>query len=299
MCNLILFGAGASFGSDESTLVPPPGAKLFDALSKFNPTAWGAVDDSFAGQFRTDFEQGMKAFAEANPTNVDILQRAMAAYFFQFQPKSSSLYVRMAQRIRACNWSGALASINYERLLELAIRSTGTNMLVGRAPEPGDGVELCLPHGCCHLFGQIRASGNVVFDAAIRLDSPGIRMIENPQEHTTELEQSTVPPIMSYIQPGKETRAGNPFLCGQRRRFAELVQAAQAVVIIGVKVRPLDTHIWDSLRETSARIIYCSGKQAADTFLSWSAGAGRQHDDVLPFYWTEAFDNLCSRIGIA
>jgi hypothetical protein len=60
MSNLILFGAGASFGSDDPSLVPPLGQNLFDALCKFNPRGWGAVEMESARQFRTDFEKAMK-----------------------------------------------------------------------------------------------------------------------------------------------------------------------------------------------------------------------------------------------
>lgn len=298
MSDLILFGAGASSGSDHPSLVPPLARNLFDALCTFNPTRWGAVNGGFASQFRTDFEKGMKAFADANPTSVDRLQRAMAAYFFQFRPECSSLYVRLAKAIWDRNWNGALASLNYERLLELALRALGLRVVLG-PPEMYTDVEFCLPHGCCHLFGQIRTAGNMVIDRGILFDFPGIRVIENPQEHMAELEQSVVPPVMSYFRPDKQTRAGVSFIDRQRRRFAELVRAAQTVAIIGVTVRPHDTHIWDPLRGTSARIIYCAGKEAGKEFRCWSSDAKRHNDEVLPSYWEEAFDDLCSWVGIA
>jgi hypothetical protein len=238
----------------------------------------------------------MKVFADAYPTQVDILQRAMAAYFFQFEPKASSLYVRLAHRIHSFNWNGALASLNYERLLELSLQRVGVNVVVGQVA--GGATKLCLPHGCSHLFGQIRTDGNIQFGPGIRLDGPWIRVIENPQEHADELQSSTVPPVMSYFQPDKQTRAGVSFIGGQRRRFAELVGGAQAVAIIGVKVRRNDRHIWEPLQDTSAKIIYCAGGPAGDEFTSWAADAGRSHDEVLPCYWEKAFDDLCLRVGI-
>ena len=340
MDNLILFGAGASFGSDDPIRTPPMGGNLFDALCRFNPGGWGAVPDDFAIQFRAEFERGMRAFADARPTDVDVLQRAMAAYFFQFHPGCSSLYIRLAQRIRPCNWNGALTSLNYERLLELAVREAGLNVVVRQAPGSGGGVELCLPHGCCHLFCQIRTKsvtqasgtpevtvaaqrpaiikpekradgtevaitlrlargGPIAFAPEVQVDSEEIHSIEDPDQHAKELRESTIPPVMCYFKPDKDTRAGVSLIKRQRTRFAELVWDASTVGIIGVKVRPHDGHIWDPLRGTSARIIYCAGNKAGEEFRCWSGAAGRHSDEVLPSYWAEAFDDLCWRVGLA
>jgi hypothetical protein len=38
---LIIYGAGASFGSD-TTDIPPLGPNLYEALARFNPGGWGA-----------------------------------------------------------------------------------------------------------------------------------------------------------------------------------------------------------------------------------------------------------------
>ena len=40
---LIIFGAGASYGSDTGGLIPPLGAQLFDELARYNPNGWGSI----------------------------------------------------------------------------------------------------------------------------------------------------------------------------------------------------------------------------------------------------------------
>lgn len=57
MSELILFGAGASYGSKNRD-VPPLGDELFLALQQFNPDGWGSLSPSLAGKFRGDFEKG-------------------------------------------------------------------------------------------------------------------------------------------------------------------------------------------------------------------------------------------------
>ena len=55
---LIVFGAGASYGSDINS-TPPLGSSLFNELQKFNPKCWGAIDGNIADIFVEDFELGM------------------------------------------------------------------------------------------------------------------------------------------------------------------------------------------------------------------------------------------------
>ena len=81
----MLLGAGASFGS-SNYLVPPMGAGLFKELQLFNPLGWGALPASIARHFEADFEQGMRELASSRSHYMPILQRAMAAYFFNFVP---------------------------------------------------------------------------------------------------------------------------------------------------------------------------------------------------------------------
>ena len=144
---VLLLGAGASYGSDvEGT--PPMGAALLAALRRFNPPGWGQLPETLASDFQSDFERGMARLAETNPHAMPILQRAMAAFFFTFQPRTSSLYVELASRIKGTNWHGVIATLNYERLLEMSLAYRGVAPVVGVSAGQGQ-VEICMPHGCC------------------------------------------------------------------------------------------------------------------------------------------------------
>ncbi len=65
MTTVILFGAGASYGSERIGM-PPLGANLFEALRRFNPSGWGSIGEPFATKFREDFEAGMVAFSTSS-----------------------------------------------------------------------------------------------------------------------------------------------------------------------------------------------------------------------------------------
>jgi len=148
--NLIIFGAGASYGSDSNN-IPPLGSDLFPSLQKFNPDGWGKIDGDLAKSFQSDFEAAMLLL---NSHALPPLQRAMAAYFFQFQPTQNSIYYKLANLISQKLWEGALITLNYERLLEISLIVAGIQPFIGNAPGNNKSVELCIPHGTCHIFCQ-------------------------------------------------------------------------------------------------------------------------------------------------
>ncbi len=295
---LILFGAGASYGSDtEGT--PPLGGALLDALQAFDPETWGRIPPADANGFRADFEQGMKAYTEAHPSDgtVDRLQRAMAAYFFQFRPEGSNLYRKLAERIHRRSWRGTLASLNYERLLELSLRTVGLNVGIGNCP--GDYV-LCLPHGYCCIFVNMRLEGPIVLGSMnLRMDSrDGICVVDCPNEFESRIQQDRLPPVMSYFEPTKAVRCGASFIKSQRDRFASLVESASAIAVVGVRVRRHDQHLWKPLAQTNARLVYCAGESAVPEFESWAKGCGRSGDLVLAKLSSDSFDEVCEAISL-
>ena len=295
---IILFGAGASCGSDTCD-TPPLMGGLFDELCRYDPANWGAVPDAQALDFRNDFEAAMWRLLQADAPGADVLQRAMASYFFQFRPRPRSLYANLAGRIRNGGWDGALVTLNYERLLELAVRSAGTNLVVNPPQIASGEVELCLPHGCCHLFGQMQVVGNISIGGGIAFDSPGIRAVDDPGGYGQRIQSDRLPPVMSYIEPDKRNRTGVSFIKGQRKRFEALTSSASLIAIIGVSVRPRDAHIWDPLAQTPAKMIYCGGRCGAKEYTNWSKECRADRGDiVLQGCFQDEFETICREVGL-
>ena len=277
------------------------GTDLFDALRKFNPKGWGAVPMQFADRFRRDFEQGMQEFAQARGGNdTDVLQRAMAGYFFRFQPRGTSLYVRLADRIRETAWKGTLASLNYDRLLELSLLHSGLTPQVRGLRDSNGEIELVLPHGCCHIFVNVQVCEGIQFGSPnIKVESEDPpKRIHDPVEFQQRIETDRLPPVMCYFEPDKDVRSGPSFIKTHRRQFDDVVRNASVIGIVGVKVRPHDTHIWGPLAGTSAKLVYCAGKDAAAQFRTWSRDARSTKDHAFPTYWKDSFDAICQEVGI-
>lgn len=298
--NMIFFGAGASYGSDSYN-TPPLGSELFEELVIFNKDGWGKIPLEFSKYFHQDFEEGMKILSESHPHWMPPLQRAMAAYFFNFYPKLTNLYRKLAYRIKKSNWNGALSSINYERLLELSLIKEGLKSIVGKSGENINEIEICLHHGCCHLFCEsVKGASNKISMAGFNITTRGpIKVISNPSEFNLRIKKDAFPPVMSYFEPQKITTSGVNFIEHQRARFSEIVADASIIVIVGVKVRPNDNHIWDPFAKTSAKLIYCSGRRSGQEFENWKNKMRTNNQDIpLNGYFDDCFDEICDNLNI-
>lgn len=295
---LIIFGAGASYGSDNNN-VPPLGSNLFSILQRFNPNGWGKIDGDLANSFQSDFEASMPLL---NPHAMPPLQRAMAAYFFQFQPTQNSLYYKLANLIFQKTWDGALVTFNYERLLEISLMAAGVQPFIGNAPEHKKPIELCIPHGSCHIFCQaVRGSAQGISFSGLNITTNGpVEVIKDQQTFQNRIIIDTFPPVMSYFEPSKRTTSGANFIEAQRKRFAELVDKAEKIAIIGLRVREHDKHIWEPLSKTSAKIIYCAGNFAGDEFRKWSSENRNNKVDslILNSYFKEGFSEIVKSIDL-
>jgi|SRR3989344_4331435 len=299
---LIIFGAGASHGADDKNLTPPLGGDLFDVLTNYNPTGWGQINGELANKFRIDFEAGMIELSQKQPHALPPLQRVLSAYFFNFVPRSTNLYYLLAQRINKKNWDGAMITLNYERLLELSLLATGIQPFIGTSsPNNNKTIELCLPHGCCHLFCEsVRGSAGAVSFAGMNISTNGpISVISDQLEFQNRIQTDAFPPVMSYFEPSKRTTSGNNFILAQRLRFSELVKNASIIILIGIRVREHDKHIWESLGQTDAKLVYISGETAKQEFETWkNKTRSKKEDIVLDGYFKDSFDTILKQVDL-
>jgi hypothetical protein len=297
MSAVFLFGAGASFGSDTQN-TPPLGADLFKALASFDPNGWGALPASLQSLLDEDFERGMRSLP---PHDMAPLQRKMASFFYTFSPSRNNLYVNLSKRIRDNKWRGALCTLNYDRLLEQSLLHAGIQPFVGDRPAHPHIVELCLPHGCCHIFcDSVSASaGGVTFDALnVKLDGP-VSVVADAKAHLHRLQTDAFPPVMSYFEPDKRTTAGVSFIAGQRARWDSLARNASKIIIVGVRIREHDKHIWEPITASAATVIYCGGPDDINDFNNSSiAQRGASNAVRLDTFFRGAFETLCSEAGL-
>jgi CBS domain-containing protein len=298
MPDMIIFGAGASFGSDVFN-VPPPASHLVDELISFQSDSWGQIGPRLLSLFREDFEKGMKRLSEKKPRSMAPLRRSMAEFFFRFAPGPNNLYRKLARRIRQSRWDGVLATFNYERLLELSLIFEGLQP-VAEVPQAPNHIEVCLPHGCCHLFGEpVGGSASTISSNGRAVGTKGpVRAVFEPDEFRARICYGAFPPVMNYFNRGKRNTSEVNFMVAQRSRFKEAVLNCSRIAIIGLKVRPRDRHIWGPLARTSASLIYCSRETAAEKFKKWAKKWRSGTDEVFDGDFDKHFDDICNELGI-
>lgn len=293
--NIILFGAGASTGSD-SFGTPPLGNGLLSALQQFEPNIWNQISLNLISQLTDDFEKGMEKISNDHSTALAPLQRSMANYFFRFSPNKNNLYLKLATKLINKDWDGAFVTLNYERLLEKSMLSNSIALSVGSSGESQ--IEICFPHGCCHFFCSVKGTGNVQFSGGVQTDG-NIEIVSNDFQFSQRIQSDPFPPVMSYFIPSKFTTSCANFIQNQRMRFNKLVNDADNIAIIGIMVRKHDEHIWNSLASTSARIIYCAGSSGKQ-YTRWAKKNRKnfKNDLILDGYWDVNFDEICSNIEL-
>lgn len=330
--NVILFGAGASFGSDRPDIVPPTTDRLFDELVHCYPGSWGKLPEPWPSRFRDDFEA---AFADLErttaprmsvqdltraldaefpglgklPSVIYTLQKDLCRFFNRFEPSSANLYTRLGHDIVGSSWNGVVATLNYDRLLHSAFQHShvrcfcevGRRMPVNVLARPPvlPPVELCFPHGNSGLFVSEMdiGTGFVPVGFSSKVNAPVV-LLDSKEEIEQQLTDTGHSCVMSFFEPSKSTTFGSSFVDRQRQRLNDAIHGAKTVAIVGVRVRERDTHIWQSLAQTSARLVYCGGNEG-DQFRNWVARVRPDKSfEVFDGYFAERYGDILQVVGI-
>jgi hypothetical protein len=280
---VLLFGAGASFGSQRSVPVPPLSANLFDGLVCFAPRTWGSLPAPWPSQFRADFEAAMSSYIDTGAFGAP-LQWDMATYFFtQFAATPSSTYVKLLAALAPRISEYLFVTLNYELLLFQAKSIAGI---------PADRFRVCLPHGnACLCCSGVSATAGVSFTGGVSTGG-SVRVFRDRTDFMSERTANVFPPVMSYYEPKKFTVSCANFIQDQRAQFEQEVLAADKVAIVGARVHVVDQHIWGPLAKTKAKLLYLSGATDAPTFTAWSSGQSRSSDIAVPKYFDDGVADL-------
>lgn len=265
---VILFGAGASFGSGAVNPKPPPlSAGLFDELRAAYPGAWGRIPQQKRSSFVPSFEPGMKEIFESGSHDSTALLRALAHYFTQFRANHGNAYARLLEYLeRQVVLGGTLfSSLNYECVLETAARNYGFPLVsyFDHEATTKDAIAVWKIHGSCNFLPNSVAGGaGVVSFAANAVSWDGEARLVDPSEARRFIETSAFYPAMAVFTEGKPIQSNPSLVHDLQRRWATAVREAECIGIIGVAPNVADAHLWQPLAETNARIVVIGDKNA-------------------------------------
>jgi hypothetical protein len=179
--------------------------------------------------------------------------------------------------------------------------SAGMQPVCNKVPMGHTEIELCFPHGCCHIFcDSVRAqAAKVSFSGAYVKTNGSIAVVSDPIQYFSRINNDAFPPVMCYFDPKKNITSGQNFITSQKNRLDTLIADSKNIAIVGVSVRPHDKHIWTPLINSEARLLYCSGEIGAKEFNAWKSQYRSNANDVtIPGYFQDSFDAICDFLQI-
>ena len=293
----ILFGAGASYGSDNAG-TPPLGNSLYDELKVFAPRTWGQISGQLSQIFKSDFETGMVELVKKSQFAAP-LQWDMAEYFYKrFQIAKSNKYIELLNTLSAKSNEIILSTLNYDTLLFQAASYVKLQMSIGSSNPASNGFVVNLPHGSSVIYCEsVKAQGNITFVGNVA-SSGSIKLFSNLNEFIREKQTNRFPPVMSYYEPNKFTPSGAQFIQSQRKDFCSHIKNSSQIVIIGTRVHLLDKHIWEPLANASGRILYFGGPQGKVEFDQWQQQSGRSGDISMQKYFADSIKDIKSFLAL-
>ena len=271
---LILFGAGASGGSERaSPYCPPLGRDLFDKLQTEYPDAWGTIPQEKRANFVPNFEPGMEELWKSGWHGTTGLMQCLGHYFAKFRPLSGNAYARLIEHLQAHEGIKGtfFSTINYDCLFEYGGRMRDFTIDYDAEEPSRDSVlSFWKIHGSCNFIpnpNNIAAtrSGVSLTPAAVTWDC-GVCFVDACQVEPF-LKSSALYPSMAVFMEGKPIHSNPSFLKKLQDRWAKAVLESEKIGIIGVNPDPADGHIWDTLSITEAELVIIGNKEGYE---QWS-----------------------------
>lgn len=302
MSSLFLFGAGASYGSGScSPHRPPLGKDLFPALAALGGAA-SRTPKELARLFTEDFESGMVRFWQERNTETTALLREMAQYFVQFEPMPNNCYAQLLHVLGGTRKKAVLATTNYDLLIEHAICKAGLLICYAGFPVASRNIPVLKIHGSCNFLpdlGSSRFSG-ISFDlsgaeSASALES-GVRVATSAREvEEFCAKQDSIAPALAMYAPSKRVLYCPSFVQAQQAAWTAATTEAKRIFVIGLRVHPVDDHIWGALSVSTCPLYYVGLE--SEEFSQWAADCGRNNAFTLARTFAEALPGIARKVG--
>lgn len=264
MWRLFLFGAGSSFGSGAVfPYAPPIGANLFADLVAFSPL-WANLPNEARLAFQGPdvvFEEGFLWIRENKDELTMPLLNHMALYFLRFQSPLDNLYRAFVDVVE--RWAGrtVYSTLNYDMLLEDALCSRRGKVAVVLDPQAKYPSVLKLHGGPC-FSSTIQLDNFVAIGAEVVVEGPAevinrAKAIERWQSDITKA------PAMALYTRAKNVLVCREFISAIQTQYSRVAAHANEIYVIGANYVEYDTHVWQPLVTTSAKIYVVNPNPAA------------------------------------
>lgn len=281
MSIVFLLGAGASFGNPDCISTPPPlGNKLFEELEKLNGIT-KSIKPSIKKEFYKNFENGMNILYKEQELLVPSFLKEMALYFTIFKPGNKNYYLKLIEVSKKIKQQVIFSTTNYEMLIELSATRLGYGYVYEGQPVPKDKISVLKIHGSCNFLPDLKGSifRNVKFkNNNVNLESDVKPTSIEETINFCKQEDSLAPALAMYNQDKKILFCPN-FVLQQQKMFAKEILRARRIYVIGLRVNPVDRHIWSVLAKSTGKLLYVGLEK--ETFFDWVEKVGRKNTEFL------------------
>ncbi len=275
MSSVFLIGAGASYGSGECLPKNPPlGEKFFGEFKAMGGIA-ATVSPDLEKLFTEDFESAMDRFFEERNTDVTQFLREMAEYFCQFEPLDNNHYCDLLSILGGDKKKATFVTTNYDLLIERAAMLQGLLVSYSGLPVPHGNIPVIKMHGSCNFLPDLSGGSirGVKFDISGSnggsILNTGVKLARSTQEILKFCKnEDSLAPALAMYSPDKRVLFCKSFIEEQQKSWREAVKKATKIYVIGLKVHPVDDHIWGVLLGSSAPLYYVGGEP--DEIKSWA-----------------------------
>lgn len=296
---VVLFGAGASYGSGQvEPRVPPLGNELFEVLCRLYPISWGQIPEKFKTLFNNNFEEGMAEVIDKGYATVGNLMQSMGIFFsyFHLTEDCDNLYIDFLEQLKSkgiCE-DVLISTINYECLIEKAANLVGLRISYFNSSNNNE-LSLWKIHGSCNfkLIGIEATRGVIINSQHVSFD--GNIQALNPGDVKKEFEGNTAfHPSMCLFAKDKPITIAPSIISGKQEEWSTIAEEAEVICIIGVRPNTEDSHIWDAISECKGKFLFIGN---LDDYNSYTSTYRMSKDNLyLGNRWNEAFDEAINQL---
>ncbi|MGC0798456.1 hypothetical protein [Pantoea agglomerans] len=292
MTCMVVFGAGASYGSGDVIPYPPPlGDKLFEKLEDLNKVA-SKIPKHIKDTFKLNFEKGMAEYFRYTDMSVLPFQRELAGYLAKFSPGETNHYARLISKLNPRRT--IYCSLNYDLLFELAANSINFNIIYSNKFELGH-VRLLKIHGSSNFwpnladnaFRGVRITGATIAD----MNLP-IKPVNQQKSIFKAFNEDSIAPAIAMYAEGKAVRVSPDYVSHQQDMWENSLKSSSKVFIVGVRVHLADKHIWEKLASCKAEIHYFGMDKDEPEFNEWKKTYNVKKGFFYKLNFEEAVDTI-------
>ncbi|PRW97387.1 hypothetical protein C7A07_16105 [Pseudomonas fragi] len=292
MSTLVLLGAGASHGSEpnQAHKTPPLGNDLFGALAELGGVA-SRIPNDIKEVFEQGFELGMAVFNERIDVQLQAFHRELSSYLADFVPSTNSYYIQLLRHLVGRNV--IFSSLNYDMMLEEAAIMLGMNVSYGIERMP-NAIRVIKPHGSINFWPDFPAEmiKNCFFSGVGSALKAPVRPVDRlSAKHRCSVDTSFSPAISMYAK-GKKVSVCPDFVQDQQMLFSTACRRASRIIIVGVRVVPDDSHIWEPILKSGSEVTYFGNGADEAELRTWAEAGNRKNVNFVNGYFDKAIANI-------